>query len=308
MRKQAFRTEELKRAFEREMDCRLRSFSRLGGGGRAVNFRAVREGDGLACIVKCYPLQQFAAYDRLRSNLMTMAGARVPKVLFADRYPLRIADCWVLCLLWCTGSPNRAVSLTGEQWHSFLDDYTVLSDRMQMASGIGAAWPIRTWKDEILGKLRGMGRRLLRPVLESMADEDLERNPDRIRTIHGDFHFGNTLFADGRLECCLDLEDLRLGYPAEDIACFCRSAIKRTKWFEWRRRKEMFSFFEQAVRHLPYPAHEWRTAINALFLSNVRRKLAESPRLDWIAVMKLLRYAKMDDRFRAIASEAEGCR
>lgn len=307
MQRQGCRTEDLKAVLERRTGRRIESLVRLGGGGRAINFKAVQSEDGLAFVVKCYPPDQLAAYDRLKAGLAVMVDARVPKVLFADGDPLEMAGWRILCLSWCAGSPDPYFRFAEERGRAFLDAYDELSERMQAVAGVGPVWPLRGWRDEIRVKIRGIGRWLLLPVLEAMPAGDLERDPERVRTIHGDFHFGNSLFSDGHLECFLDFEDLRRGYPTEDVTCFCLSAAKKTRWYERGRMARIQAFFALAVRKLPYSAREWRTAVNALYLSNLRRKVAVSPYLGLVECARLLRRARLDDRFRAIASEVGGC-
>ncbi len=55
----------------------------------------------------------------------------------------------------------------------------------------------------------------------------LDRRPPQARPpvlVHGDFHYGNMLFADGRVVALLDWEIAELGQPHLDLGCLCVAA------------------------------------------------------------------------------------
>lgn len=96
------------------------------------------------------------------------------------------------------------------------------------------------------------------------------------------------------------------GYPTEDLFCCFMSAVGRLSWWERGERRRILANFAEVVRMLPYSAHEWRTAINALFVSKLRNKIKASPSLGWWSVAKLLDRAWLDERCREIAANAAG--
>ena len=295
--RQIFKTDDLKLALERRLGFVISAFERIGGGG-AVNFRAKRALDGFLFSVKCYPESRYVEYGRLAANLDAIAGPKTPERIFVHECYDTLARQRIICLKWKSGAPTALRSLTDGQWSRFLDAYLDLSERMQGAKPDMGVRPLKEWRVAALNMCRGLSGRILRPALEAMQDEDLVFVPDLIRTVHGDFHQGNILFSNGEVDCFMDFESLRTGYPAEDIVCYCIDAAKERGRSGRVAMRRILSLFRAAVRRLHYSPHEWPTAINALFLMRLRWKTDDFSHLGLFTAFEMAARARLDDIFR----------
>ena len=303
MHQQPFRTEELQAELERTLGFKLGPLVRIGGGG-AINFKAERVSDGLQFVVKCFPPDRWESGERLLETLKTMEGVKTPVRLFAEALPAVLLDHLVFCLSWQEGEVIAPDRLTDEQWDAFLDDYQRLSERMQLSVPADPIRPLLKWWQDLRGACRGLTGRIFVPVLDDMHEEDLVFHPDLTRTIHGDLHPGNVLFEGGGVKCFMDLESFRPGYPPEDIACYCIAAVKRFGRTEGRQDR-ILAMFGHAARRLPYSPHEWRTAVNALCLMGMRKRVCGGKRIGLISACELTVRGKLFALFRRQIDVAE---
>ena len=201
--------------------------------------------------------------------------------------------------------------LTDEQVHAWLDDYAAFSAAMQKVKTFGEARPIRQWREDALKKCRSLAGWIMRRLLTEMDPADCDYRPELLRVIHGDYHYGNFLFVDGKVDAYLDLEEFRLGYPADDILRNIVCATEHLRWYAWGRRRRMLQVFALAVRRLPYSRHEWMMAVNARFISKlymrtrkVRRfTLAQALNLAWRAGFYRRMRGIVADKFDIIAAQ-----
>lgn len=275
---QTFETSELKEELERSLGFGLRSLERLGGAA-ALNFKAVRDSDGMAFAVKCSPPLKRARYKRLVEHLEALRGSKAVRRIFARECPEEFRGCHLLCTAWCQGVRIFPDRLTDEEFVSCLDEYVSFSSAMQRVRTVEPARPIRQWREDALVKCRGLSGRVLRRILLEMAPDECDYRPDSLRVIHGDFHYGNFLFVDRKVDGYLDLEEFRLGYPADDILRLFACAKEHLRWYEWRRCRRTLHLFELAVRHLPYSRHEWMTAINGRFICKMFKRTRKVDRI-----------------------------
>lgn len=273
--KQVFETAELKAELEQALGFRLCALERLDGAS-ALNFRAVRERDGLTFLVKCSPPVRQVMFEHLVRHLEEMEGTKAVRRLFARECPASVHGFNLVCLSWCPGVRMFPDELTDGQLIAFLDEYLVFSAAMQRATLIVPHDPVSTWREDAWRNCRGIVAAPLRRLLarELPADEVAYRE-DRVRVIHGDFHHGNFLFADGRLTGIFDLEEFCGGYPADDIVRYFVCAAEHLRWYEQGRKRRLLRMFEIAVGHLPYPADEWLTAVDGLLVRKISRKTAD---------------------------------
>lgn len=274
---QDFETEELKSALERALGFRLASLRRLDG-GCALNFRAEREGDGSAFLVKCSPPERQSLFANLERHLADLEGTKAVRRVFSAECPPKFRQYNLLCLAWCQGKRRFPDTLSDDELRAFLDDYLGFSAAMQKTSGTLPAMPLVYMREAVLRNCRGLGGALLRRMVDELLPADETRyRKERLRIIHGDFHHGNFLFEDGRLSGCFDLEEFRRGYPADDIVRYFVCAAEHLRWYDVRRRRRILRGFSLAVRHLPYPADEWRVAIGGLLLQKLYKHMGGQP-------------------------------
>lgn len=271
--RQDFKTGELKAELERSLGFTLRSLVRLDGAS-ALNFKAVRESDGLVFAVKCSPKLRQVMFDHLVRHLEETKGTKAVTRLFADECPPTFRDYNVICLSWCAGERLFPDQLTSEQFADFLDEYQTFSAAMQKSTCVVPADPIDAWRARALAACQGFRGRWLRRLIERELPADVVvYRQDRLGIIHGDFHHGNFLFVDGRLNGFFDLEEFCGGYPADDIVRYIVCAAEHLKWYEQGRKREILKRFAEAVDRLPYPEDEWQTAIGGLLIRKIFKKV-----------------------------------
>ncbi|MDR2902658.1 MAG: phosphotransferase [Lactobacillales bacterium] len=126
---------------------------------------------------------------------------------------------------------------------------------------------------------------LLKNRIAQMQKADLVRSPEKIKLLHGDFHLGNILFHKGKLQAFLDFEELRGGYPTEDLMRLVLSAVNKTPSFGGRY-KILNKFIPYLVDKNKYDLQEWMLGLNTFFLFRIRKILI---RRSSISRRKLLR-------------------
>ncbi|MBO7721303.1 MAG: aminoglycoside phosphotransferase family protein [Kiritimatiellae bacterium] len=272
--KQPFPAADLKDALERALGFGLASLERLDGAS-ALNFKAVRETDSLAFAVKCTPPARRDAYLRLLRHLEETRGTKAVRRLFEKECPAEFRGYLLVCLSWCEGVRLFPDELSSEQFAAFLKEYLAFSAAMQKATMIAPPDPIAAWRAAAAG-CRGFFAAPIRRLAErEMPADETAYRPERLGVIHGDFHHGNFLFVDGRLSGFFDLEEFCGGYPADDIVRYFVCAAEHLRWYEWCRRRALVARFSEAVRLLPYPAGDWRTAVNGLLARKIYMKLRD---------------------------------
>lgn len=270
--RQDFKTEELKAELERSLGFTLRSLVRLDGAS-ALNFKAVRESDGLVFAVKCSPKLRQVMFDHLVRHLEETKGTKAVSRLFAYGCPPTFRGYNVICLSWCAGERRFPDQLSRLELEAFLLEYLSFSAAMQKATLIAPADPIERWRARALEACRGVLGRPLRNLIErELPADEVRYRPERLGVIHGDFHHGNFLFVSGRLNGVFDLEEFCRGYPADDIVRYFVCAAEHLRWYEQGRKRKLLQRFAEAVGFLAYPTEDWLTAIDGLLVRKIFSK------------------------------------
>ena len=296
---QPFETSELKAELERSLGFGLKSLVRLDGAS-ALNFRAERESDGLLFAVKCSPKFRQVMFDHLVAHLRETEGTKAVKRLFAAECPPVFRGFNVICLSWCVGERKFPDELTEPQLIGLLDDYLAFSAAMQKATGIVPHDPMLAWREAVLANCRGIAGLGLRKLIErELPVEGVTYRKGLLKTVHGDFHHGNFLFMDGRVNGFFDLEEFCEGYPADDIVRYFVCAVEHLKGFGIFRLGRILERFAAAVRHLPYSREEWEVAINCLLLRKIYMKVKDGP-VGFALAINLLFRARLYRRMKGI--------
>ena len=296
---QPFETSELKAELERSLGFGLKSLVRLDGAS-ALNFRAERESDGLLFAVKCSPKFRQVMFDHLVAHLRETEGTKAVKRLFAAECPPVFRGFNVICLSWCAGERKFPDELTEPQLIGLLDDYLAFSAAMQKATGIVPHDPMLAWREAVLANCRGIAGLGLRKLIErELPVEGVTYRKGLLKTVHGDFHHGNFLFMDGRVNGFFDLEEFCEGYPADDIVRYFVCAVEHLKGFGIFRLGRILERFAAAVRHLPYSREEWEVAINCLLLRKIYMKVKDGP-VGFALAINLLFRARLYRRMKGI--------
>ena len=289
-------------ALERSLGFPLKPLGRLDGEIN-LNFRAVRETDGLTFAVKCSPPEKRAAFAALCGHLKALEGTKAARRLFPDALgEFRGYD--VLCLSWCEGERLFPDRLTDAQMTALADDYLDFSRALQRTVAACPPDDCAAMRRLALGKCRGFWSRGIRRLLERELTEDsLRIRQEKARLIHGDLHHGNFLFKDGRVSGFFDFENVTEGYPAEDLVRYFVCASEHLRWYEQHRKLRILRLFRIAVARLGYPADEWEAALNRLLVSKIARKAADRG-LGLLMSLNLLFRARLYRTMKGIAAEA----
>ena len=297
--KQDFGTDELKAELERSLGFRLGSLVRLDGAS-ALNFRAERESDGLVFAVKCSPKFRQVMFDHLIAHLRETEGTKAVKRLFAAECPATFRGYNLICLSWCAGERKVPDELTEPQLIALLDDYLAFSAAMQKATGIVPHDPMLVWREAALANCRGIAGRGLRRLIErELQVEGVTYRKELLKTVHGDFHHGNFLFVDGRVNGFFDLEEFCEGYPTDDLVRYFVCAAEHLKGFGVFRLGRILDRFAAAVRHLPYSREEWEVAVYCLLLRKMYMKVKDGP-VGFARAVNLLFRARLYRRMKGI--------
>ena len=302
--KQLFKTGDLKTELERALGFRMAEFSRLKC-VNSINFKAVREGDGLAFTVKCIEPRRKFGYDLIVRHLRELEGSLSSQRVFEKECPPSFCGYGLICLKWSAGGPVWPDRLSEAEMDAFLDDYLEFSVALQRTTHHIQPYPAAKWRTDALVRCaRGWGR-FVRPYVEECRPEESFFRSERLRVMHGDLHPGNFAFQGGRVSGFFDVEGLTLGYPAWDILRYLTFSIDHLPLYERFRTKRILARFAQAVRKMPYPPEEWIVAINVTWLEQVYKKLC-TRRVSLLQALQLRLHARLFRRLRRIVAASAG--
>ena len=193
----------------------------------------------------------------------------------------------VLCLKWKSAARVNAEDMTDGQLRSFLDGCISLSEALAAYRG-----PVARLEEEdsprgeyaklncyaIRHRIAG---RLIRPLL-SLPEAERSYGGRRLVTIHGDLQPKNYGFDGDRFAAVFDTDDLTQGLACEDAAYAFTERARRSELTEEKRRR-LASLFRRMVEMSPWPADEWRIAVNHARLRIAARRLDNHPDSAFIA-------------------------
>ena len=266
----------LRRALEKSLGFALKPLERLDG-NIALNFKAVRASDGFTFAVKCSPPERHVSFVRLLTHLKELEGTKAVSRIFPDGLS-KFRDYDVVCLSWCAGERLFPDRLSDAEMAAFADDYLSFSAVLQKTSMVLPPDPVLDWRAKVLEKCTGFRSRGIRRLLErELTSEGLTYRSELMKTVHGDLHHGNFLFVNGRVSGYFDLEDFCWGYPTDDLVRYFVCASEHLRWYEQHRKRRILELFAIMVSRMPYSAHEWNVALNALLMRKVFSKSERGP-------------------------------
>lgn len=296
---QDFKLEDLKTFLESGLGWRLSSLSPVRGHITwSLNYKAVRAEDGLPFLVKLTPGEgeEFQKrFDNLTRQLAVLSGSRAEQQLFADG-PTVFGHYRLRFLSWCPGVRMQPDQLSPSELQQFVEDYQQFSEAMSKMPMALPAVDGAALVAKVKSGCKGFWGWLLRRVIErEMPMEDIVHRPALMRTIHGDFHYGNFHFENGRISGFFDLEDVCRGYPTEDIVRYFICTAEHLRWYSLYRHAALLRAFRRVVGLMPYSAHEWKLAVNLYFLRKAHRRVGRG----WMKQASLLArnffYRKLKD-------------
>jgi len=220
-----------------------------------------------------------ALLERTRSFLAAAGGFRLlPAVVDAEVPALVGRD--FICLEWRAATRVNAEDMTDAQTDSLLEGVLGLQAVLARAPDV-AEPPDEDAPERQYARLSAYAERhpvcarLLRPLL-AIPEEDRAYGMRPRVAIHGDLQPKNYGFDGERLTAVYDFDEITRGLACEDLAyAFCERARKSE--LTRTRRVRLVANMRRAIARSPWPAADWRFAINHCRLRIAARRLEKRP-------------------------------
>ena len=241
----------------------------LKGYAHSLNFRV--DAGGMVFAAKVVPAGMADALGRLLAHTEPREGGLAATRLFGGRV-LDFGVWKVMALRWIGGDRKSPDDLDEAGVDSLVSSYTAFVDALR---DDGFVLPMRdaaALKRDLAERLGGMGLRSWARELRLVSDDSLVLDPGRVRVIHGDLHYENFRFVDGKVSGFLDMEELRFGTPAEDLVRYTLCSAERRAWLTPRARRRVLAVFAEFVRRMPLTRREWLFAIDSYLLRKLDKR------------------------------------
>ena len=193
----------------------------------------------------------------------------------------------VLCLEWKSAARVNAEDMTDGQLDSFLDGCLSLS--AALAAYRGPVAPLEE-EDSPRGEYakldcyalrHRLAGRVVGPLL-SVPEAERTYGGRRLVTVHGDLQPKNYGFDGDRFAAVFDTDDITQGLACEDAAYAFTERARRSELAP-QKRERLEALFRRLVERSPWPADEWRIAVNHARLRIAARRLANHPDSAFVA-------------------------
>ena len=242
--------------------------ARIRRGAQSANYAGVWA-DGGRFALKLVPFARAKQYRRLVEHLGK--GAPGPAVReTSPRLRFDVGEFHALVLDWCGGDVVGFERLAAPA-----DARALAADYGRFSAGIQGMAELYPTYDYPALLATVAASPLRRALPDGLAADDFAVLREGMRVIHGDFQPDNLRFADGRLSGVLDLEEFRLGSPAEDFARYVCNSADRLPWHAFRRRRRLLAGVRGLVAAARLAPRAWRAAV----LGQLVEKLAKNVRL-----------------------------
>lgn len=269
--KRDFRLASLKGTLETGFGISVRTLVPLAGHAHSLNFKVVTA-DGFVFAAKLFSAKGTAMPARLLAHT---ASARTPLAVtqLFDGKILAFGDWNILALRWISGTMRYPDELDEQETDAFLSGYFAFLDGLR---DDGKILPIRdgkACKETVLKRLRcGNAKEILRMV-EGIPDDELTLAPSVVRIIHGDLHWENFRFENGKVTGFLDLEELRFGTPAEDFVRYLVCRAEHQRWYDFGGRRRLLNVLKRFLEKTSLTRGEWLFAIDGYLLRKLEKKI-----------------------------------
>ncbi len=278
-----FEPADLESALETGYGVRVASLAPLAGHAHSLNFKAVCD-DGTVFAAKCFPAAKAGMFARLLAHAKS-AGELASNLLFDGR-TLDFGRWKVVALRWIDGTRMFPDDMTQADADAFLSAYRAFLAGLKDDGRIMPARDSLRIKKSLLAFLGDRDAPEIVRELKLMPDESLELAPEARTIIHGDLHWENFRFKDGKVSGFLDLEELRFGTPAEDMVRYVVCRAEHQRWYDIGGRKRLLAAFRRFLAGMNLTRAEWLYAIDGYLLRKLDKKLA-SGKLTWSLRMNL---------------------
>ena len=294
--KRDFPLDSLKETLESGFGVSIRTFTRLAGHAHSLNYK-VETTEGLVFAAKVFSAKEPAMSARLLAHTASAQTPLAVTQLF-DGKILAFGEWNILALKWIPGTMRYPDELDENETDSFLAAYRNFLDGLR---DDGKIMPIRdgkVYKKNILNRLQGGTAGKIRRMVEEIPDDELTLSPSVVRIIHGDLHWENFRFENGKVTGFLDLEELRFGTPAEDFVRYLVCRAEHQRWYDFGGRRRLLNVLKRFLEKTSLTRGEWLFAINGYLLRKLEKKI-KSNRVAFYTRINL--YARLKV-YRALSS------
>ena len=272
---QNFAVDSLRQLIEDGFGVDVATLDRLPGHSHSLNFR-VRTADGDQFAVKCLRRNAGRRLRRIVAHAESLEGDCVPSVLFGGKR-LEFEDYVVFALRWIGGERRSCDRVSFGECMSLVRTYAMFQKSLRDDGEILPALDYVAMRERLLKLIDHHAARELHQELKGMPLSSLRHDPSMMEIIHGDLNYGNLHFANGAVTGFLDIEELRFGYPTEDLVRYVVCSAEHLQWHEFRRAAAVVRRFADIVRNTDYSVDEWMLAIDGYILRKLEKKI-DSPR------------------------------
>lgn len=273
-----------KAEIEAALGFELKSLTRIPEGASSYNFKAERASDGYTFLIKLFREDQLKYYEPLLKNLALTEGTKAVKRVFSSS-AAKVEGMPILCLEWAKGKSTFPDELPLGNLKDFAADYSEFSACLQRSTWAFSPRPLNDYYEKVMS-----AKGLFAPLVKRLVKAEIgpiEYDSTGLKVIHGDFHAGNFTCEAGRIAAIFDLEEFRLGLPAEDIVRYIVCAAEHLRWYRQSRKIKMLSTFDALIEAFDYAKSDWEMAIKVLWLRKLGLKVKRG-RLSFAQAINLL--------------------
>ena len=299
--KRDFRLESLKETLDTGFGISVRSIVPLAGHAPSINFK-VTTADGAVFAAKGIPEKADAMSARLLAHTVSAQTPLAVTRLFEGKV-LPFGGWNILALKWIPGTMRYPDQLDDQETNAFLAGYSSFLDGLR---DDGEIMPIRDGnavRQTVLNCLRGGNSKGLLRMVEEIPDDELTLPPSVVRIIHGDLHWENFRFENGKVTGFLDLEELRFGTPAEDLVRYLVCRAEHQRWYDFGGRRRLLKVLERFLAKTSFTRGEWLFALNGYLLRKLEKKI-KSRHIAFYTRINLYARLKFYRAFRSLVCAA----
>lgn len=216
--------------------------------------------------------------EKAEKNLRSLSGTQQCPVLL---YKTNYQDYEVFVFKWVEGKSCFLEKLPPETFKKIVHDYLNFSEKInENKSNIVA--PTYDYYNvvKMFNSIKKAPFFIKKELKE--IEKDLSYQPV-FQVIHGDFHFKNMIFKEGKLQSFLDFESFRYGCPTEDLI---RLILTNAEQHNFIREKYTLSLLKQMTKETPYSKEDWLYGLDSFVLLKYRKRLENNSLRQWIMLFR----------------------
>ncbi len=281
----------------------IESCEPLNGHAHSLNYKVTLR-DGRTFAAKMVPSSRANSLARLVSHKRMASRADTTTLLF-DGKILHFGNWDVIATRWIDGIYIKPENLPEDKAKALLEAHAQFLRALSDDGCILPARDLAAMKNAVLERAKKSAARAVIGELETMDTSPLP--PENLKIIHGDMHYENFRFRKDGSIGFLDIEELRLGTPAEDIVRYILTSAERLGPLAFLMRRKLIKTFSLFVAASPYSRAEWIFAINSFILKKLAKKTQKRGLSHWDAANLAFRmkfYARLRECVYALKPAA----